>query len=137
MKNELYQLLREIVVLLAAGDQETLAPFELDPLEYTALLFLEQDSGWRMVDLCERLICDKSKMTRIIDHLEQRGVAERRHDPQDRRAWQVYLTESGATFRGQVQATHLASLQVRFDVLNEVEKEQLLVLLKRLRINLG
>src|SRR3546814_7757862 len=31
---------------------------------------------------------------RMVDRLEQAGLVERRHDPNDRRAWQIFLTDA-------------------------------------------
>jgi DNA-binding MarR family transcriptional regulator len=38
---------------------------------------------------------DKSTMVYLIDQLEQQGLAERRDNPEDRRAYAVHLTELG------------------------------------------
>lgn len=137
MSHKVYQTLREVFVLLEFGNRRTLAPFELDNLEYGTLLLLDLETGWRLVDLRERLLCDKSKMTRIIDCLEERGLVERHPDPDDRRAWQVFLTENGLALLKQAQAAFLESLRQRFAVLDAIEREHLNTLLETLRANLS
>lgn len=137
MSHKVYQTLREVFVLLEFGNRRTLAPFELDNLEYGTLLLLDLETGWRLVDLRERLLCDKSKMTRIIDCLEERGLVERHPDPDDRRAWQVFLTENGLALLKQAQAAFLESLRGRFAVLDAIEREHLNTLLETLRANLS
>jgi DNA-binding MarR family transcriptional regulator len=72
-------------------------------------------------------------MTRIVDHLAARGLAERRQDALDRRAWQVFLTPSGAALRDRALIAHQTYLQERFAVLNVGEQVQLAQLLERLR----
>jgi DNA-binding MarR family transcriptional regulator len=137
MSYKIYQTLREVFVLLEFGNREALAPFALDNLQYETLLLLDHETGWRLVDLHERLLCDKSKMTRIVDYLEGRGLVERRQDPDDRRAWQVSLTDRGLALRQQAQAAYLKALQQRFGVLGASEQEQLYTLLESLRSNLS
>lgn len=45
--------------------------------------------------LIELMDADKSTMVYLIDQLEKHGLAERRDNPQDRRAYSVHLTEPG------------------------------------------
>ena len=137
MSHEIYQTLREVFVLLEFGNRRTLAPFELDNLEYGTLRLLDLETGWRLVDLRKRLLCDKSKMTRITDYLEGRGLVERQPDPDDRRAWQVFLTERGLALLKGARAAFLESLRGRFAVLDAIQQEQLNTLLETLRANLS
>jgi DNA-binding MarR family transcriptional regulator len=137
MSYKIYQTLRETFVLLEFGNRETLAPFALDNLQYETLLLLDHETGWRLVDLRQRLLCDKSKMTRIVDYLEGRGLVKRCQDPDDRRAWQVFLTDSGLALRQQAQAMYLKALRQRFEGLGASEQEQLCTLLETLRSNLS
>ena len=45
--------------------------------------------------LIEMMDADKSTMVYLIDQLEKQGLAERRDNPEDRRAYSVHLTEAG------------------------------------------
>ncbi|HTK49251.1 MAG TPA: MarR family transcriptional regulator [Gemmatimonadaceae bacterium] len=45
--------------------------------------------------LIELMDADKSTMVYLIDQLEKQALAERRDDPQDRRAYAVHLTQLG------------------------------------------
>lgn len=49
-----------------------------------------------MRDLAEHFSCDASYITSLVDGLEERGLAERRQHPTDRRVKTVVLTEAGA-----------------------------------------
>jgi DNA-binding MarR family transcriptional regulator len=55
-------------------------------------------------DLAERLRCDPSNVTFLVDRLEERGLAERAADPRDRRVKAVRLTEAGALARSRLVA---------------------------------
>lgn len=73
--------------------------------------------------LVDRLLSDNSKMTRMVDQLEARGLAQRRQDAEDRRAWQVYLTAAGAELRAQAVEAHDRYLEQIFAALNEEQKQ--------------
>lgn len=111
-----YDQIREIYLLLGYQNQMVLEPFGLTTVQYDTLFHLQVEQGHRMGELCGKALCDNSKMTRIVDYLEQQGWAERRNHPEDRRALLVYLTAAGAEVRTAAQAAHTAALQEQLAV---------------------
>ncbi len=134
---DIYQQLREITVYLEYGDRMTLESVLLEPLSYNALLMLDGEAGLRMGELRDRLLCDKSRMTRVIDRLEQFGLAERVEDPKDRRATQVVITPKGEAQLARARQVHDASLNKRFGALSRREQDQLEQLLDKLTTSLA
>ena len=55
-----------------------------------------------MRELAQEWLCDASNATFIVDRLEERGLAERRSVPTDRRVKMVVLTARGNRMRGRV-----------------------------------
>jgi DNA-binding MarR family transcriptional regulator len=55
-----------------------------------------------------------SRVSRIVDSLEERGLVERRPSAGDRRAKNVYLTDAGLDLLRAAQATHFEGVQQRF-----------------------
>ncbi|MEU4546027.1 MarR family transcriptional regulator [Nonomuraea dietziae] len=55
-----------------------------------------------MRDLAERMSCEPSNATFIVDKLEKRGLVERHAHPQDRRAKHLVLTAEGVELRGRL-----------------------------------
>lgn len=135
-QDDLYNTFREIVLLLTVQHQKELRPFHLTNDQYDTLLLLESATGQRMGDLCQRTLNDNSKMTRIVDYLEAMGWAERRSDPDDRRAQRVLITAAGAAQRTAVAAAHQRFMQSQFAVLNAAQQAQLEQLLALLRQSL-
>ncbi len=129
----IYGDLRELIVLMAFGTQELLRPYQLTIEQYDTLLVLQTDAGWRMGDLTQKILSDNSKMTRIVDYLEKNNWVERRPDPDDRRAQQVFLTPSGESLRAIVKAAHDALLQSWMSLFPVEQKEQLHGLIRQLR----
>lgn len=69
-----------------------------------AMLLRELDEPLAMNRVAERLHCDASNVTGIVDRLENRGLVERRVRPGDRRVKELVLTADGERVRAQVEA---------------------------------
>jgi DNA-binding MarR family transcriptional regulator len=68
----------------------------------------------RLTDLAERAGLSLSRVSRIVDTLEDRGLVERRRCPEDRRARNAGLTTAGAELLEAAQATHFDGVQANF-----------------------
>src|SRR5881628_4010790 len=73
-----------------------LGRYGLTPGDARALGSLEPAEGRPMGTLAEEWACDASNATWMVDRLEERGLAERRALPSDRRVKLVVLTPQGA-----------------------------------------
>jgi MarR family transcriptional regulator, organic hydroperoxide resistance regulator len=82
--------------------QKVLSSEGLTPNDIRALMALDPSEGRTMSDLADAWSCDASNATFIVDRVEERGLAERRTIPTDRRLKLVVLTERGAELRGRV-----------------------------------
>jgi MarR family 2-MHQ and catechol resistance regulon transcriptional repressor len=131
-----YRMIHDIYVLLDDGDRRVLRAFNLSPSQFAVLGLLGSEEGWRLTDLSERLLFDKSTITRIIDRLEGAGLVLRVADPSDRRVQRVVLTPAGQALREQAQAAHERSIERRMGVLDNDEQLQLHQLLDKLRSGL-
>jgi len=69
------------------------AEFDLSPQQAKAFHELRQPLS--MGELAERLFCDASNVTGLVDRLEVRGLVERQLDPDDRRVRRLVLTAAG------------------------------------------
>jgi len=78
------------------------ARFDVSPMGLKMLQALEPGGELPMSAVAERLVCDASNVTGMVDRLEARGLLERRDDPGDRRVKLIALTEDGAALREQV-----------------------------------
>src|SRR3981081_618561 len=121
-----YRIFQELSLLLDHADRIVLRPFNLNTLQYNALLLLKTDEGWRLTDLSERLICERSTVTRLVDYLESEGLISRSADPTDRRSQRVTLTDAGLARRDQAQAAIEQAIRESFSVLSRDEIHQLI-----------
>ncbi|MEN3315095.1 MAG: hypothetical protein V7605_1329 [Acidimicrobiaceae bacterium] len=94
-----------------------------------AMALRELDGPLPMRDLAQRLCCDASNVTGIVDHLEARGLVERRVAPADRRVKNLVLTDAGQ----RVRTEHRRSLIVDLPLaeLTPDQRRQLADLLRR------
>lgn len=75
------------------------AEFELSMPQVWALRHLEPGEPAPMRGLAERLVCDNSNVTGIVDRLEARGLVARTPAAHDRRVKHLVLTEKGEQVR--------------------------------------
>jgi len=67
-----------------------------------------------------------SRISRIVDAFEKRGLVERRTCPEDGRATNAWLTDAGLELAREAQAAHVGDVQrVFFDVLPAADLEAL------------
>jgi DNA-binding MarR family transcriptional regulator len=95
-----------MAVFLARKEQfpQIASSFGLNPGAMHALLSLDPDVPQSMSSLAGSWKCDASNVTWLVDRLEERGLAERRAHPTDRRIRTVALTRKGVKVRAQVEA---------------------------------
>lgn len=113
--------------------REKLEPYDLTPPQFAVLAILWQQEGLSQTRLCALSNMDRTTLGGVIDRLEKQGLVERKDDPDDRRAYLIFLTPKGMGFQttlSQVAATINAAIS---ENLNPMEKDQLVKLLKKMR----
>ena len=110
---------------------EALDSIGLTPALFAVLNVLGARDGTIQQQLSFDMGIDPSAMVKLINELENVGLAERRRRPNDRRAWEVAITPKGR--RTLERARRLAS-QIEDQVLgglSATDRRQLLTLLRR------
>jgi MarR family transcriptional regulator, organic hydroperoxide resistance regulator len=102
--HEAQRLFFEIGMVQRAKAGAALAELGLGFAQAHALRMLDPDEAMPMSALAERLFCDASNVTGLVDRLEARGLVERRTAEGDRRVRAVTLTREGVELRGRVLA---------------------------------
>lgn len=135
--NYLYSLLKESFLLLDFGDRQLFERFGLTVPRYYALYHIATSPGISPSRLSNRMFCDKSNITRLLQSLEADGLIERRSHEYDGRIQRLYLTESGAVLQDRVAVVHDASIQQRLCGLEGNDQRRLATSLERLNRDLG
>jgi len=79
----------------------------------------------------------RSAVVALVDDLEQRGLAERRRDPVDRRAYTLYLTPAGRELLNELERVADESDVELLSALDASERSQLISLLQRVAESQG
>ena len=86
----------------------------MSALELLGRLAAAEDRRLRLSALAADTGLSLSRVSRIVDTLERRGLVERRPCPGDARAINAHLTPAGLELARTAQATHFADVQGRF-----------------------
>jgi DNA-binding MarR family transcriptional regulator len=118
-----------------AAKERSLASYEeigLHPYHHAILLVVDEGSSETQGAIADTLGYDRGQLVGLLDELEERGLVERRRDPEDRRRHIVRLTPEGKQTLRKVRAL---ARQIEDDFLaplSDKERAQLHALLLRL-----
>lgn len=103
---QIYNLLKELFLLLDDGDRRLLSEFNLTVPRYYILVHLGEEPGISSRQLSDYLICDKSNITRLVKGMVADGLVEKKPHESDGRAYRLYLTNEGERIRQQTESLH-------------------------------
>ncbi len=114
-----------------------LEPEGLHPRDFGVMTMVGAHPGMSQQQLHEKTGIDPSSMVAVIDMLEARGLAERRPDPDDRRARAIFLTAEGERTLARIRKLAGELQRELFGVLTEDELSTLHGLLRKLAESAG
>jgi DNA-binding MarR family transcriptional regulator len=97
------------------------------------LTVLEADGAMAMSRLADALDVSVASATGIVDRMEQRGLVERRREPEDRRVVLVHATDAGAAIFEDVAQERRRHLRALLDRMTDAELEGFLAGLRGMR----
>ncbi len=129
-------LLHEVARLLRKRFEQKVGNQGLTRSQWQAIAYLAKHEGVRQACLAEMLEIEPITLVRILDRLEQRGLVERRRDPGDRRAWQLYLKEAARPLLLAIQPLGEAARAEALSGVSEEDRDRLLQTLTLMKTNL-
>jgi MarR family transcriptional regulator for hemolysin len=105
--------------------------------QWKVLFRLKREPGMKQVELADKLDVEPITLCRIIDRLEESGLVERRRDPSDRRAWQIFLTDASEPISRQLRALGDELIDEAFAGIERSDVEIARSVMTRVRNNLA
>ncbi|GAB7543997.1 hypothetical protein CS8_036690 [Cupriavidus sp. 8B] len=115
---------------------ERLLDHGISPAQWTALRALWREDGYSQVELAQRIRVEKASLTALLESLEKKGLILRSRSDEDKRRWNVHLTETGRSLEAVLMpiAPQIEKLAVKG--LTKEESATLRSLLKKVWDNL-
>ncbi|WP_336970937.1 MarR family winged helix-turn-helix transcriptional regulator [Sphingobium aromaticiconvertens] len=104
--------------------------------QWRVLFLVRRDPGINQGQLADQMDVEPITTCRMVDRLEAATLIERRRDPGDRRAWQLFVTPDAMTLITQAETIADSVIGTATIGLDGAEQAQLAALLGRLRDNL-
>jgi DNA-binding MarR family transcriptional regulator len=130
-------LLAQIGAHAAGAFAQRVAALDLTPPQAGLLRLIARSPGQSQQSVAGQLGTPPSRLVLMVDALEQRGLIERRRNPDDRRHHALHLTDDGNRFMGQLAKVGAAHEDAICAALNPAEREQLRALLGRIATEQG
>ncbi|TXH99177.1 MAG: MarR family transcriptional regulator [Rhizobium sp.] len=130
-------LLKDISRLTTLNFAREAGEFKLTMAQCKVLIYLERHEGASQARLAYLTDTDPMALVRILDRMEADGWIERRPDPDDRRARQLYLTKAAAPVIDEVWRIADRARAASLAGLSAADRTQLVTLLGRVHQNLS
>jgi MarR family transcriptional regulator, 2-MHQ and catechol-resistance regulon repressor len=138
MEKDIKQSLKLFIVLSRAyrsvSDQanKSIQSFGVNPTEFAVLELLYHKGDQPLQQIGEKILLASGSITYVVDKLENKGLIVRRACEKDRRVTYASITEKGRAFIEKVFPEHAQTIHETVSGLTAEEKEQAILLLKKL-----
>lgn len=114
------------------------ARWDLSPSQFNILNLLgDQPGGISQSELSRQLIMHRSNVTGLVDRLEKRDLVARHGSPEDRRVWQVALTDEGRKMLGEILPHYYQAAEQVWGDIPDNRATQMAADLEKLATNAG
>ncbi len=110
-----------------------LKKYNLDSKLYYVLFYLWEQEGVTQTVLSHRCGVANYTMTRMLDHMQESGLITRHQEVENRRAFQVFLTDEAKALESDVSKDVETVYSSFLQNLNVEEQDDLLLLLSKLK----
>ncbi len=110
---------------------ETMAPFDLRPVEFSVLSVIRHNPGVTSRQLCAALGLQPPNLVGLVRQLESRALVRRKPHPQDGRAVGLHLSAAGERLMQQAEHTVTETEDAIVAHLSEGERKTLVRLLQK------
>ena len=137
LDNSLGFIINRTAAKLKRELQRSFEPYDVTPEQWVLLNRLWANDGIPQNQIADSTNKDQPNVTRIIDRLEEKGLVERRPDPNDRRAFGIFLTSKGRGLQDQLVSLASDLLGKALRGVSQDELSLVKILLNKIYENLG
>jgi len=105
------------------------------PAYLVVLRCLWEKEGVKMGELAKSAGLEPSTMTGLLDRMERDGYVYRKADPKDRRALEIYLTETGSSMRKPAGRLVESTMEMLYEGIDDAEIDATNDVLNRVMAN--
>jgi DNA-binding MarR family transcriptional regulator len=125
-------LIRRAQQIAVAIFIEESADFDLTPVQYAAMVAIQENAGIDATRLSAQIAFDRSTLGNVLERLEARGFVERYSSPDDKRVKLLKLTPQGLALTRRAEAAVLRTQDRILAPLAPNDRRVLLELLEQL-----
>lgn len=130
-------LLQDVARLMRREFNRRVTELELTQAQWRALSILGRNPGMHQCDLADTLEMQPISVGRLLDRLQSAGWVDRKADPKDRRATQLYLTDRAEPILTKLRKHGADTRAAALVGVTEKEQQQLFDILTRMRATLA
>ena len=130
-------LLADVSRLLRSDFDRRVRDLKLTQAQWRAIAHLELAEGMNQATLADRLDVTPMTLARLVDRLEEAGWVERKSNPNDRRASQLFLTKKVGPILKQMHARAEVTLRDLLAGISATSQRQLIKTLQQMKRNLN
>jgi MarR family transcriptional regulator for hemolysin len=136
IKREFAFTLMDVARLLRTYADQRGRQFGISRAQWVVLMRADRYPGLRQSELAELLDLQPISLTRLVDRLAENGLIERKPDPSDRRANQIYVTAAARPLLDQLNTLGTDMMETVLDGIDQKAIERILGDLEAIRTNL-
>ncbi len=111
--------------------------FDITPEQWGVLNCLWEEDGQIQTEIAERILKDKTNLTRMLDVMEREELVERRPHEKDRRSYRIYLTPKGGKLKEKLIPIAIEINEASIQSLSVKERKVLKRLMNTINNNLA
>lgn len=137
MENSLGYLISDLARLMRKRFDEESRDLGVTNSQWRVIFNVFRQPGINQGSLAELMEVEPITTCRMVDRLETAGLVERRRDPNDRRAWQIHLTDAAMPLIDKLKERAAALNAVALAGLGERDQAELVRMLNVIRRNIS
>lgn len=136
MEENIGTMLAQVSRLMRRSFDERARAIGVTRPQWHVLGILSSNEGINQGGLAEILEVEPITAGRMIDRLQDAELVQRRPDPDDRRAWRLFLTPRGQDLLTKLRPFAKETFEIALEGIDEAQREALLGMLQSIRGNL-